>query len=798
MRLSTVAKALLCIALVFSAVIIGPPAGAEAGAPGWRWLNPLPSGDSLNAVSMSPSAGSSCMWAVGNYGFIAKTFDYGASWHKFTPSGISGNPDLTDIDLVADSVGWAVGESGTIIKISDGWNVAVQTAPAGTGHLYAVDALNATTAYAVGHQGVVIKTVNGGTTWTSVWEPGAAGYEDFKTVQVLNADQAWVGGVGNAAGNNIYFFSNNLPYNKSTPDTDFAVEDLTVDTVTNTLWAVGRDRVTNAPKEYRVAHANVGLPNEEGLLYAEAAPKPNVHGGLTGISRPDATHAWVTSALGEVWLLDETAPVPQWVEQSHPYPNSGLNDVDFRVVSGEYYGVFVGSGGVMGVTEDGGTAWVSRPSSKLNNAILGIDFISTTTGYVTQGDNVAKTTDSGNKWNLLPAAPGGALLDIDFLATNKGWAVGRAGTALFFNGTAWTNNSIAAGPDLYSVSAVDATHQWACGDSGMIFSSTGGAWTPVAESNAGANVLRSIDFFGTQNGVAVGNGGTVVYTSDGGANWTAGVSGVTEDIWGVDMVSATVGFMVGDDNATGVMLMKKTTNGGATWSAMTAPDGMSWKDLRAVKFADANNGWIVGSNGTILHTTNAGGSWAKENMTAESFNAISSVSPAAAWAGGGDGALITNYTAPAPPPPPAKTTVYRFYNMKNGTHFYTSSYEEKKIILAKWPDVYKYEGVGYEYDGSKAASPLYRFYNAASGSHFFTASAEERDIVLKKWPHIFTYEGVAYNVSKTPVSGGTVYRFYNVKNGSHFFTANPAERDHVKATWPHIYLYEGPAFYLPM
>jgi hypothetical protein len=263
------------------------------------------------------------------------------------------------------------------------------------------------------------------------------------------------------------------------------------------------------------------------------------------------------------------------------------------------------------------------------------------------------------------------------------------------------------------------------------------------------------------------------------------------------MVSTTVGYMVGSTGDAGVsgMLMQKTTDGGATWSPMTPPFAESWKYLTDVQFADASTGWIVGGNGVLYKTTDGGETWVYESNTSAWLYSISAASPSAAWAGTSAGGILTNTPAPVPYVP---ITVYRFYNLTNGTHFYTASAEEADHVIATWPTVYRYEGVGYAYNGANAHDPLYRFYNRKSGSHFYTVSAEEADHVIATWPDVFTYEGIAYNVSKTPVAGGTVYRFYNLKNGSHFFTASAEERDMVIATWPAVFRYEGEAYYLPM
>ena len=51
------------------------------------------------------------------------------------------------------------------------------------------------------------------------------------------------------------------------------------------------------------------------------------------------------------------------------------------------------------------------------------------------------------------------------------------------------------------------------------------------------------------------------------------------------------------------MQILRTTDGGTTW--ITQLSGTT-EGLRSVSFTDANNGWAVGDNGNILHTTNGG------------------------------------------------------------------------------------------------------------------------------------------------------------------------------------------------
>ncbi|MGV8082753.1 MAG: hypothetical protein AB2L09_03830 [Coriobacteriia bacterium] len=147
---------------------------------------------------------------------------------------------------------------------------------------------------------------------------------------------------------------------------------------------------------------------------------------------------------------------------------------------------------------------------------------------------------------------------------------------------------------------------------------------------------------------------------------------------------------------------------------------------------------------------------------------------------------------------PSVVPVYRFYNVKTGTHFYTASEGERYTVIKKYPTIYQFEGIGYSINTANAANsvPLYRFYNVKTGTHFYTASEDEKNNVIAKWPKIFTLEGVAYYVSQNPDNATPVYRFYNKKTGTHFYTASEAERENVIAKYSATYTFEGIAYYI--
>lgn len=97
---------------------------------------------------------------------------------------------------------------------------------------------------------------------------------------------------------------------------------------------------------------------------------------------------------------------------------------------------------------------------------------------------------------------------------------------------------------------------------------------------------------------------------------------------------------------------------------------------------------------------------------------------------------------------PARNTqvLYRFYKPSSSSHFYTASLAERNHVMATWPHIYSYEGQTYAVTpvADAVKRPVYRFYNMQNGSHFYTVSAAEKAHVQATWPHIYHYEGAVF------------------------------------------------------
>ncbi len=145
-------------------------------------------------------------------------------------------------------------------------------------------------------------------------------------------------------------------------------------------------------------------------------------------------------------------------------------------------------------------------------------------------------------------------------------------------------------------------HQWILLFSLIVFFSSRSSAQIWNVQNSGTfNNVLGIDFVDNNTGYAVGGGGTILKTTNGGAIWNAQVSGQSNDFYAVDFTDAQHGVAVGDFQAV------RTTDGGATWTQAAVP---TLGSFRAVWFMSTQVGFILGSvPGIVLKTTDAGATW---------------------------------------------------------------------------------------------------------------------------------------------------------------------------------------------
>jgi photosystem II stability/assembly factor-like uncharacterized protein len=226
-------------------------------------------------------------------------------------------------------------------------------------------------------------------------------------------------------------------------------------------------------------------------------------------------------------------------------------------------------------TEDGGVIWteIALPVSTL---LYDVEFLDAQVGFcVGSGGTILKTTDGGVNWTVKPSGVSRNLCNIQFPTANVGYAVSTGYNWNFLKttdgGETWVDNAIAPIDNLSSLEAVYFTDEnsgviggWYL--SALVKTNDGGVtWDNVDPTGTGAQ-MYSIHFPTDLVGYGVGWYGEIYSTGDGGSTWTVETLADNTRLTSVFFVNTTTGIAVGDGGK-----ILKTSNGTADLTDKNTP-----------------------------------------------------------------------------------------------------------------------------------------------------------------------------------------------------------------------------------
>jgi len=317
--------------------------------------------------------------------------------------------------------------------------------------------------------------------------------------------------------------------------------------------------------------------------YPQKSCVNNIH---TSIFFLDNNNGWAVNQVGDI--IHTTDGGNNWSKISYIY--TMLRDIKFSDFNN---GWAASIDGFAYKTTDGGFSWIEPSLQDSTSSPESIFFIDSLRGwsagyggYNTYDPNyftgeIDFTSDGGVSW-IKQYEGSYHLIDIHFIDSSYGWAVGRKGTILYTSdgGLNWIRqDSLLTNIDLNSVFFIDSLNGWA----------VGGEWY---EGGRGGH-------------------GIIIHTSNGGQNWSIQTAAKDTTLSDVTFANAFKGWAVGID---GTIL--STSNGGNDWSLQSS--GVNF-DLVSVSFVDSTSGWISGSADTILHTTDGGMTFIREDKKSESL-----------------------------------------------------------------------------------------------------------------------------------------------------------------------------------
>ncbi len=300
--------------------------------------------------------------------------------------------------------------------------------------------------------------------------------------------------------------------------------------------------------------------------------------GLSHISLvgPDTVYA-----SGDALLRSTDAGTTWEVLMNAPYHSGQLLFTD------DTTGFLFSGGDTVYRTTNGGAGWQAVPTKMYPNRPVAIEFATHDSGWAIAG-NFARTTNAGAEWD-----PQQGLIYANCMAianSKVGFIMGNSGytpnphyppSAYFARMTdGWSWNYVYAGwgpgytmgpnkgiiqKDVFGITVISADTIIAVGSEGLVARSmdSGNTWTdsPPLTTYDGYSAVTFPDH---THGTAVGTGGWIIHSTDGGVTWQRQNSGVLGGLGGVAFVNDSIGYASG---ANGVVI--KTTNGGLSWVLVT-------------------------------------------------------------------------------------------------------------------------------------------------------------------------------------------------------------------------------------
>ena len=280
--------------------------------------------------------------------------------------------------------------------------------------------------------------------------------------------------------------------------------------------------------------------------------------------------------------------------------DSGTSDKLYSITfSNDNNGVAVGINGTIVHTSDGGLNWETKTSAT-TEILYSVIFPNEHTGYaVGKYGTVIKTVDFGNSWFELNSETELDINSVFFMNNTTGYIVGRDGLIkkTIDGGVNWNLESLGTDEDLESVVFIDDDKGFIVGENNQVFKTENGGndWNPITLPESNESWDWGKVFFLNENiGFISGSNGGAYKTIDSGNNW----------VYFPNLNSSNFCFVSETKGFKSFSSIYKTINEGMNWICQSSPTSNT---MHSMFFIDENLGFMVGSGGSILRTTNGGG-----------------------------------------------------------------------------------------------------------------------------------------------------------------------------------------------
>ncbi|MBU8934723.1 MAG: hypothetical protein KOO62_12060 [candidate division Zixibacteria bacterium] len=311
---------------------------------------------------------------------LIKTSDGGTTWQA-NPSGTISTPSLMDITFVNDSLGFAVGFGGAILRTTDGgetWEYRRRNKESFVDEWFTeVQFWDESTGWSIGFtptQGAIWNTANGGESWIKQSTDDEEWTSRAEGMFFLNQDIGWIVAVDKVL---------------KTTDGGATWTDLSLILTTDLSGIAFVDELTG----WVVGTAGTILKTEDGGTEWTNLTNEELISNLHDVTFVNDTTGWVVGNLGTIWRTIDGGS--NWVVDSTANTTVGLNTVFFADSAN---GWIVGYGGTILHTVNAGLTWTKQPSptpANLNN-ICTSDSTLNKLWIVGEDGLIMSTTTGGN------------------------------------------------------------------------------------------------------------------------------------------------------------------------------------------------------------------------------------------------------------------------------------------------------------------------------------------------------------------------------------------------------------------
>ena len=329
-----------------------------------------------------------------------------------------------------------------------------------------------------------------------------------------------------------------------------------------------------------------------------------------------------------------------WQPLTEPFGPFGTFDV---VVIDDRRALAVAQGGRIYGTDDAGVTWTQR--NDLPGLLLWDAAFSTPDVGVAVGNTNIHfiTRDGGQTWNYMSEGIAETLEDIEMWDATHGIAVGGSASGSYATtddgGTNWTPNFL--GGPLNGVSLVGDQFAVAVGEFNTLAKTfdRGQTWQDIsANVPRGVSASQCVDFISATEGwVGGGISGYIIHTTDGGDTWTQQRDFGSYVVRSIEMFDSELGLAGGS----AALLFRTETGGDDGWEIIDIPTPFSSIDVLDVGFASRNIAWIVGEAGFIARSEDSGRTWTRQDSgTDRQLYGLHVISEDEAWVAVGFGSLL--------------------------------------------------------------------------------------------------------------------------------------------------------------